>query len=473
MNKLFKRILIGVTMALTTVLLAGVFTSCTYGLNQEEKKRQEGYNCCVTYDANGGTYGSNSSVTYALVKENSLAPAPGYVDANTQASVKVPTRRNYQLINETKASSEEEKNLAAIASKSWFQAKTDEDGKVIYEGEGENRTPVLVTGEPWNFAKDKVTEDITLVAQWTKVYRFILCLTEEVEQEDGTMVTSEREIRSYTVNPGATISDKLYEKKDGELFRRPDYIRPSLSNYTFLDFYMDEDLTNVMPMDLVHPGTRTEEVTVVDPETNQEKTETVETNDVKIYVKYLAGRFEFISNENKKTLTNASKWYLLEDVDYADSVAWDAQNNFTGTIYGNGYALKNVTVTSLAEKKTAGYKAHSIFGTMKGLVKDLILENVTLKVNVSEFFVSGNKIPGEQRIGFLAYEISSEGKFEGVTVKDCRIVRKNETYYDAVIHTDTACRGLYFNAPAEGQENVLIVETSADNVTTIKIETEE
>ena len=470
MNKFFKRILVLATVAVIALAM-GIFASCTYGLNQEEKRRKEGYNCCVTYDANGGTYGSNSLVTYALVKENSLAPAPGYVDNNTQ--IKVPTRRTYQLINETKPKSnatQEQKNAAAIASKSWFQAKTDENGKVIYEGEGENKTPVLLTGEPWNFAKDKVTGDVTLVAKWTKVYNFVLCLTEEVEQ-DGQTVTTEKEIRTYKVNPGDTISDKLYEKKDGELFRRPDYVNEGLrqqakgEKFTILDFYMNAGLTEQMSMDLVHPGTHTEEVIVIDPETNEEVTQTVETNDVKIYVKYIKGAFDLISSKTIKPLTSISNWYLVEDVDLTGQT-WDAQQEFKGTIYGNGYALKNLTVRSFAEKIANG-KAHSIFGKVSGLVKDLSFENVTLNID-TEFDTA---VQGAQHVAFLAYEVMSSGKFENVTVKDCRILRKSDSIYNIFINYDAPCHALYYNAPTTTQ-SVTIVQTGVDNPTAVKVEIE-
>ena len=83
---------------MVATLAAGIFTSCAYDANQETIKREEGFNCCVTYDANGGSYGSKSYRTYALVQENSLAPAPGYVDAKTQASIKIPTRRDFQFL---------------------------------------------------------------------------------------------------------------------------------------------------------------------------------------------------------------------------------------------------------------------------------------------------------------------------------------------------------------------------------------
>ena len=59
MKKIFKKIFIASTIMVAS-LAAGVFSSCAYGADQETIKRDEGFNCCVTYDANGGTYGSNS-----------------------------------------------------------------------------------------------------------------------------------------------------------------------------------------------------------------------------------------------------------------------------------------------------------------------------------------------------------------------------------------------------------------------------
>ena len=467
MNKLLKKILVATTV-IVVAFTAGIFSACSYGLDQEQKKKKEGYTCTVTYDANGGTYGSNSSVTYALVKENSLVPAPGYVDGNTQASVKVPTRRNYQLINETKAANDDEKNAAAIKSKSWFQAVTDENGKVVYEGEGENKTPVLVTGEPWNFAKDKVTEDITLVAKWTKVYRFILCLTEEVVGEDGQVTVQEKEVRSYTVNPGATMGDKLYNKQsDDSIVRRADFIRPSVSGYTLLDFYADEDLTTQFALDYQHPGTYTKEVTVIDPETNQETTETIETNDVKIYVKYLKGRYDLISQENVKALTGASQWYLVEDVDLTSETAWTALNNFTGTIYGNGFTMRNMTVVSYAKNaQGGGFNKHSIFGKMNGLIENITFENVNLKVD-TQYGATG--IIGEQRLSYFAYDFGTNGLLNNVTLKDCAILRKADNYYTATIGDSS----MWYVAPATEKAIVTVVETGVTpNPTAVKIVTE-
>ena len=67
-NKLFKKILMMATVMVVS-LVAGVFASCSYGLDQEQKKKEEGYVHTVTYDANGGSFGT-LPVTYALVKDN-------------------------------------------------------------------------------------------------------------------------------------------------------------------------------------------------------------------------------------------------------------------------------------------------------------------------------------------------------------------------------------------------------------------
>ena len=176
MKKLFRRVLIAAAV-MVSALAAGTLTACANG-TLEEQKKAEGYTYTVTYDANGGTFGSNSTRTYALVKPNSPTPAPGYVDGKTQASVKVPTRSDYELVGEAADDNDDDKNDEALLSKSWFIALTDEEGNVVYEGEGEDRAPVLLSETPWDFVKDKVTSDITLVAQWTQKLNFSLCIAE-------------------------------------------------------------------------------------------------------------------------------------------------------------------------------------------------------------------------------------------------------------------------------------------------------
>lgn len=447
MKKTLKRVLIASTV-MVTALTAGLLTACAAGSDPEANKKKEGYSCTVTYDANGGTFGSNSARTYALVKENSLTPAPGYVDGKTQASVKVPTRRDHQLVGEAKSDGDEETNDEAILTKSWFLAKTDEEGNVVYEGEGEERAPVLLSEDPWNFTTDRVTGDITLVAVWKEVFRFSICYVEKAE--DGTMV--EKEYRSFTVEPGDKIVPKLYKKKDGELVRRADYISATISNNTCLDFYLDAEFKTYLENDYVHPGHRNIEVTEKN-EQGEDVTTTVATNTVTVYAKYLPGRYQFISNDNIRSLTGADKWYFVEDVDMTGK-EFESVSKFTGDIWGNGFTMKNLTVTSKVTKPGAGqsYKAHSIFGEMDGTVKDLTFENVTMKVATAY----GTEIPGEQRINFIAYKFGKNGLLSNVTLQDCKIVAdvlddSANRLFTYLTGEGSAANGLWWEAPAKAQ----------------------
>ena len=460
MKKVLKRIF-AVTALMVTALTAGIFAGCSYGPSQEDLKRQEGYSCCVTYDANGGTFGSGSTRTYALVKENSLTPAPGYVDSKTQASVKVPTRRNYQLIGEVKSDGDDDKNEEAILTQSWYLAQTDNDGNVIYEGEGKDKTAKLASDTPWDFTKNKVTQDITLVAQWREVFRFVLCLV-DVDENNNPVET---EIRSYPVDPGATITDKLYEKDDdGQVIRRADCIRVKQKGYTFLDFYLDKDFTIPLETAYKHPGSFEETITTIDPDTNETVTETVMSNEVKVYVKYLKGEYDLISNDNKdeEALTSTSKWYLTEDIDFT-GIEWDSLSEFAGEIIGNGFAMKNLTVKSYAFRTDAGeeYKSHTIFGELSGLISNVTFENVTLKVTTR---MPGATIPGEQRASFLAEALTEKAMLTNVGVKDCRILFEGSNGYQ------TAGDGSLWQKAATGStvSGLTITENGA-SVTVVKI----
>ena len=425
MKKRFRRVLL-VASLMVAALASGVFAACSYGVNQEENKKKEGYSCCVTYDANGGTFGSDSTRTYALVKENSLTPAPGYVDAKTQASVKVPTRMDYQLVGEAADDGDDETNDEAILTQSWFLAETDEDGNVL-----------SVSTTPWDFTKNKVTQDITLVAQWKEVFRYQIYLVDK--NADGQKV--QKEIRTYPVEPGDTIIDKLYnkDKTTKDYVIRADYIKITASNYTLLEFYLDEALTQPLTKDTVHPGRHEVEVTEINPETKQEETKTIMTNTVSIYVKYLSGKYEKISNNNLKPLTESSKWYLLEDVDYS-TVEQTALPRFNGEIYGNGYTIKNLTVSSLAVKPTSGYVSHSIFGAFNGVLDNVKLENVTLNVKTQY----NTNVPGEQRASFFADSFTANGLMKNVTLSGCRILFTNAGRYEHVVTENS----LWATAPA-------------------------
>ena len=462
MKKVFKRVWIAAAV-MVTAFAAGALSSCTYDEDPEDKLDKQGYSYRVTYDANGGTFGSNTTRTYALVKENSLTPAPGYVDADTQASVKKPTRRNYEMIGEAEDDNDDDVNDEAMQTMSWFVAKTDENGNIVYEGEGDNKVPVLVSNEPWNFMKDRVTEDVTLVAMWKEVYRFSICLVDT--DEKGEKKT--KEVRRFDVQPGDTIVERLYKKDKGqtELIRRPDYINFKVTNYTLLDFYLDEAFATLLPVDYAHPGTRQVEEEVENPETGEKEMVTLPTNTVTIYIQYLAGKYEFITNNNTPTLTEESNWYFLEHTDFKGK-EMTALSNFKGTIYGNGYAMKNFVVKATLTKPSATMAFYSMFGNMNGIVENLTMQNATLKATTPY----GGKVLGEHKVSFIANTFGEKASMKNVTLQDCQILKTNVSA-DTMIDCEHN-GGLWWTAPADGQTTNITVKIGDGVVDAISVVTE-
>ena len=131
----------------------------------------------------------------------------------------------------------------------------------------------------------------------------------------------------------------MYKKQDNQIIRRADYINVKQTGYTLLDFYLDDSYNTLLATDYVHPGRMETTETVVDPETNEESTVTAYTNTVKVYAKYLNGKYDFISQSNIRTLTESSNWYFVEDVDMQGQ-EFTALTKFTGDIIGNGFTTR-------------------------------------------------------------------------------------------------------------------------------------
>lgn len=401
---------------------AGLLCACSYGPTAEDKAIEQGYTCRVVYDANGGKFGESAQSVEVLVKPDSLIPSPDYVDEGTQASIKVPTRLRYTLSG-------------------WYKAQTDEDGNILYEGEGEEKEPVLSDTE-WDFKKDKVTDDITLVAKWERDRNFIIVAMST--DENGNEV--KRELRVFKTQQGATIGDKLYETDVfyGEAERRPDRIRiNNSSELTILEFYEDKELTEVFDLHTTHPGG--------------------DVFDYEIYVKYLNGKYTFVSEESKNiSLTAESRWYLLENVDLSNK-EWTAATEFNGSIYGNGYTISGIKIKSKAQRPSAGadFVSHSIFGRMNGKVENLTFKDVTFSVTASAFLSDSI---GAQKISFLASEFGENGLFSDVTLENCQIELVNKEKYEPQLNSDSK---YYWNVSGDKTQEEYIAKQKVTGVVTV------
>ena len=83
--------------------------------------------------------------------------------------------------------------------------------------------------------------------------------------------------------------------------------------------------------------------------------------------------------EDFRNISNAINiWYeVVNDIDFSN-VEWITSFSFNGNLNGNGYTLKNLTCN---KSDTSGdYRYFGIFTTNSGSISNLVLENITIKV---------------------------------------------------------------------------------------------
>lgn len=114
-------------LAVVFVIVAAFGAACASSSSIDDIVEE--YPIRVTLDFNGGAYGTETS-RRIQVKENSLLLEP----SSSQSVYKQPERAGYTL-------------------EGYYRGTKDENGNVTF-------------GTKWNFATDRVTEDITLYARW-------------------------------------------------------------------------------------------------------------------------------------------------------------------------------------------------------------------------------------------------------------------------------------------------------------------
>ena len=96
---------------------------------------------------------------------------------------------------------------------------------------------------------------------------------------------------------------------------------------------------------------------------------------------------EISTKEQLKAIDDLwGNYRLTADIDLAGE-SWtplafymnDEEVEFCGTFDGNGFKIKNLTISSMGERATRGY---GLFSQNKGTIKDLGLENVNISFNV-------------------------------------------------------------------------------------------
>lgn len=378
MKKYLKVTLLG-ALALVLVLFAA---GCGKVLTPYETNDQESYNVSVRFDANGGTFTTNTAV---IVDSYNIQDMKTNSEGKVELALIQPesTLRGGNAFTATN-------NGYFLAG--WYSQRTE-------NGTDANGNPQYIYGDRWDFENDRLHVDpaaastaaqsqLTLYAAWVPLFevRFLA-------------LDSGEALGSYAFNP-LEADAGLVPVLDQETGAYEMYEFPERNGYTYNGcFYDAEGQVPVQTPALAHPG-------MVDVDTAQ-ATEPV----LEVYVDWIDGQWyhvytveQFLDNAN----VNGS-YVIHEDLDFTDAI-WPTalmHGTYTGTIDGQGHTLSNIQILQTNNAKTAT----GLFGSLaeSAVITDLQLENVTVTIQ------GGARMAGSS-FGLLAGTVADGAQLSGVQI---------------------------------------------------------
>ena len=385
--------ILAVSLLLVTMLFVN---GCSQKKNPYELNDQQNYTVSVKYDANGGLFTDNTSV---IVDSYNLAELP--TDGSGQAQLALLPPDDQVRGNDA---FQARKNGYFLAG--WYAQRTeetDEAGNTTY-----------VYAEPWDFVSDRLSLDpageytsaepeLTLYAAWVPLFevRILDLATGEV-------------VSNMTFDPTQT-AELLIPAWDQETGTVKLNGFPEYEGYTFNGAYYDP--MGTVPVDtaaLTHPG-------AIDAATG-----TASDISMDLYVDYLEGQWYHIYNAEQFS-ENASlkgNYILHNDLDFSQEI-WPTSlmyGNFTGSIQGNGFTIRNVDL-----RQTNNSKVNA--GLFGNLTEEAQLSNVTFDT-VSFTIEAGTRVKGSS-FGLFAGTISEGAILENVAVINSTLKIDSGCYFGA------------------------------------------
>ena len=358
-------------LILLLLLTALLVTGCAEEPTPYEVNDAENFTVSVKYDANGGTFTTNTAVI-----------VDSYDAAKTNGKIALLNPDNALRGNDAFTAVNNGYFLAG-----WYRECTQQpDGSYVYAGKWDFETDVL-TVDP---AEEHTSAEpvLTLYAAWIPMFRINFCDLESGEVLD-----------TYTFDPnsGASLQVPALNEETGAVEM---YKFPARSGYTFDSVYYDAEGTHMVETaEVVHPGT-----------VNLENG-TAENGTMDLYINWTEGEWYHIYNV-EQFLDNASvngNYVLHADLDFEGEI-WPTSlmyGNFSGTIEGNGHTISNVELTQTNNSKVNA----GLFGnlTESAQLKDVTFENVTFTIK------AGTRVMGTS-FGVLAGTISTDAVLENVRI---------------------------------------------------------
>ena len=224
----------------------------------------------------------------------------------------------------------------------WYTEKTGEGDGASYSGK-------------WDFESDTVPSDgITLYAKWKKniTYTYQICYKDEQDQTVHTL-------GSYEVSEGDTFNTYYATFYGSKRY-----------GYTALEGIYDE---NDQPWDpsFKHPGGEVDTA-------------------VQVFLHYIEGEYALVDTARELLANKNKNIYLTADIDF-EGQAFSGFGSYKGDIRGNGFAIKNFTLSYDSSKSglisdsdlstEGGLLCISLFSSLKGAtVSDLTFADFTVDI---------------------------------------------------------------------------------------------
>lgn len=361
---------IKILLAVLTLLLATVFiTSC----GDEAPYASYGNAVTVEYDANGGTFTTNTSVecdSYVL----STVPVNRYgeyeiplIDPNDSvrgtANTFLASKPGYFLVGW----------YAEYAVTDGEGNELDADGNIA----SESGKDVAYTYEKWDFEHDTFTFEKKTYSAEEPILRLVAMWLPEFSFEFYDLDTGAH-LKSYSFDPNYVdgVDLPVWNEETGKLDMK-DF--PTVDGKTYQAVYYDSHgVERVDTDEVLHTGTVNEESV------------SASNSAMKLYVKMNEGAWYNIYTAEQlcEAADPAGNYNILADLDFAEE-DWPEEfisGKFTGTVRGNGYTLKNISF----EQSSASMSCAGLFGTVSSdaLIEDVTFENVSLEI------ATGSRMPG-------------------------------------------------------------------------------
>lgn len=382
-----RRKIKSLTLVLLCLVVVCLFTGCGETATPYETNDKEGYTVSVRFDANGGTFTTNTAVVVDSFN----------IDGKSEIALISPddSRRKNDAFTATKSGH----FLAG-----WYKQRIesiDSNGETTY-----------TYSDKWDFDNDVLTLEsnkeysstepvLTLYAAWIPLFEIEFYSLDSAELID-----------SFKFDPTATkeLAMPTWDEETGaiEMF---DF--PEREGYTYNKAFFDADgMQELTDTTLVHPGN-------VDYETG-----TSENSVLKLYVDWTEGEWYRIYNEEQfiESASLTGNYELFADLDFEGKI-WPTSfmyGNFGGVIKGNGHTIKNVDATQTNNSKVNA----GLFGQMTDTadISDLNFENITFTIK------AGTRKVGTS-YGLLAGALSGNASLSNVNILNSHLQIDSSCYF--------------------------------------------